>query len=160
MSDSSAGRTRKTAARDRSAARPGSARIRDCPCFSGLLYGLCCGPLHRDERPADTPVELMRSRYAAFALGLGEYLVRTLSADHADRALDATRLARELSSARERQRFLGLRVDEGCTDGDRGEVLFFARIFEKGQDRSFTERASFQRENGVWRYAGGVAEPV
>jgi SEC-C motif-containing protein len=101
----------------------------------------------------------MRSRYAAFALGLGEYLVRTLSEDHADRALDATLLACELSSLRERQRFLGLRVNEAWADGDRGEVLFFARIFEKGRDRSFTERASFRRENGLWRYAGGVVEP-
>jgi SEC-C motif-containing protein len=158
MSRSPAGRTQKTAGRD--AARPGSPRIRDCPCFSGLLYGQCCGPLHRAERPADTPLALMRSRYAAFALGLGEYLVRTLSEEHADRALDAMRLARKLSSARERQRFLGLRVDEVRADGDRGEVLFFARIFEKGQDRSFTERASFRRESGVWRYAGGDVEPV
>lgn len=99
----------------------------------------------------------MRSRYAAFALGLGEYLVRTLTEDHADRALDATALARELSSVRERQRFLGLRVDEAWAEGDRGEVFFFARIFEKGKDCSFTERASFRCEGGAWRYAGGVA---
>jgi SEC-C motif-containing protein len=102
----------------------------------------------------------MRSRYAAFALGLGEYLVRTLTADHVDRAHDEAALVRELSRLRERQRFLGLRIDEARTDGDRGEVRFFARIFEKGQDCSFAERSSFRREEGAWRYAGGEAVDV
>jgi SEC-C motif domain protein len=97
----------------------------------------------------------MRSRYAAFALGLGEYLVLTLTEDHPDRALDPTTLARALSQARERQRFLGLRIDESKAEGDWGEVLFFARIFERGNDCSFAERSSFRREGGAWRYAGG-----
>jgi SEC-C motif-containing protein len=132
--------------------------VRDCPCFSGLRYAACCVPLHSGEREASTPEALMRSRYAAFALGLGEYLVRTLSADHPDRALDAATLVRNLSQARERQRFLGLRIDEARTDGDRGEVLFFARIFERGRDCSFTERSSFRREDGKWRYEAGEVE--
>lgn len=130
--------------------------VRDCPCFSGLRYTACCAPLHREEREAATPEALMRSRYAAFALGLGEYLVRTLTADHPDRALDEAALARELSKARERQRFLGLRIDEAWAEGDRGEVVFFARIFERGKDCSFTERSSFRREGGAWRYEAGV----
>ncbi|MGD0526301.1 MAG: YchJ family metal-binding protein [Polyangiaceae bacterium] len=128
---------------------------RDCPCFSGLRYAACCAPLHRGEREASTPEALMRSRYAAFARGLGEYLVRTLASQHPDRALDAVALARELSRVYERQRFLGLRIDEVRTDGDRGEVVFFARVFERGKDCSFGERSSFRREDGKWRYEGG-----
>jgi SEC-C motif-containing protein len=135
--------------------KAGRRDVRDCPCFSGLRYAACCAPLHRGEREAATPEALMRSRYAAFALGLGEYLVRTLASDHPDRALDATALARELSQARERQRFLGLRIEDASDEGDRGEVRFFARIFERGKDCSFTERSSFRREGGAWRYAGG-----
>ena len=97
----------------------------------------------------------MRSRYAAFALGLGEYLVRTLAEDHPDRGHDEAGLARALSGVRERQRFLGLRVDEARAHGNEGEVVFFARIFEKGKDRSFGERSTFRREHGRWRYVGG-----
>jgi uncharacterized protein YchJ len=37
----------------------------------------------------------MRSRYAAFALGLGEYLADTLSNDHEDRAAPRAALVRE-----------------------------------------------------------------
>jgi SEC-C motif domain protein len=138
-------------------ARPAS---RDCPCHSGLRYAACCGPLHDGVREADTPEALMRSRYAAFARGLGTYLVRTLSADHPDRAHDEVALARMLSRAKDTQRFLGLRILESHVEDDRAEVLFYARIFERGADRSFTERSRFRKESGGWRYAGGeIAGP-
>jgi SEC-C motif-containing protein len=101
----------------------------------------------------------MRSRYAAFALGLGEYLVETLSAEHADRAVPRAALARELSRAKDRQRFMALRVLESHEQGSVGEVLFYARIFERGVDRSFAELSSFAREEGRWRYVDGVLVP-
>lgn len=93
----------------------------------------------------------MRSRYAAFALGLGEYLVDTLASAHPDRDLPREALVTELSRAGDGQRFLGLRIVRA--DGD--EVLFDARIFERGQDRSFAELSTFVREDGRWRYASG-----
>src|SRR5215469_12105793 len=108
--------------------------IRDCPCHSGARYAECCGPLHEKKRPAATPEALMRSRYAAFALGLGQYLVDTLSSDHPDRASDAPRLVHALSRLKDTQRFLGLRIAESGVDGDRGYVVFHARIFERGGD--------------------------
>jgi SEC-C motif-containing protein len=97
----------------------------------------------------------MRSRYAAFALGLGGYLLDTLAADHPDRAAPAQDLVRALSQAKDTQRFLGLAIVSSSDDGSDGEVVFRARIFERGADRSFTERSRFRREGGAWRYAGG-----
>jgi SEC-C motif-containing protein len=97
----------------------------------------------------------MRSRYSAFALGLGEYLVRTLAHDHPDRAMDEAALARDLSRTKERRRFLGLTVHQTLEASDTGQVLFFARIFERGADMSFAERSTFRREHGEWRYEGG-----
>jgi uncharacterized protein YchJ len=95
----------------------------------------------------------MRSRYAAFALGLGAYLVDTLASSHPDRDLPREALVIELSRIKDRQRFLGLRIVRA--EGD--EVLFEARIFERGEDRSFAELSTFVREDGRWRYASGRA---
>jgi GNAT superfamily N-acetyltransferase len=39
-------------------------------------------------------------------------------------------------------------------------VLFHARIFERGEDRSFSELSTFVREDGAWRYASGVSLPA
>jgi SEC-C motif-containing protein len=97
----------------------------------------------------------VRSRYSAFALGLGDYLVKTLAEDHPDRAVAADALSRELARAKDRQRFLGLTILDTRADGDDAEVTFHARIFERGQNRSFTERSRFVREEGRWRYAEG-----
>jgi SEC-C motif domain protein len=135
---------------------------RDCPCFSGKRYVACCAPLHRGEREAESPTLLMRSRYAAFALGLGAYLVQTLAAEHDDSALPRAELVRALSEARHRQRFMGLRI---LHEGDAGaeateaEVMFYARIFEKGADASFVELSRFVREGRAWRYASGILVP-
>lgn len=137
---------------------------RDCPCFSGARYAACCAPFHRGEREAPSPEALMRARYAAFALGLAPYLIRTLASDHADLGIPRDVLSRELSRARDRQRFLGLRILHTEEAGDDGAVMFYARIFEKGADRSFVELSRFRREeteSGVraWRYAAGIMVP-
>jgi SEC-C motif-containing protein len=129
--------------------------VRDCPCHSGARYAACCGPVHERKSRAATPEALMRSRYSAFALGLGYYLVETLASDHPDRAGDVARLVQALSRAKDSQRFLGLRILDSGMDGDRGHVTFHARIFERGADRSFGERSRFRREDGAWRYEGG-----
>ena len=60
----------------------------------------------------------MRSRYAAFALGLGDYLVKTLASDHPDRALDERALVLALGRAKDTQRFLGLEIFEVVENGD------------------------------------------
>lgn len=101
----------------------------------------------------------MRSRFAAFALGRGDYLVRTLAASHPDRALPEAELARELARAKEKQRFLDLWILHASETGTVGEVLFYARIFERGADRSFAELSTFDREPAGWRYASGVLVP-
>jgi SEC-C motif-containing protein len=108
---------------------------------------------------APTPEALMRSRYAAFSLGLGEYLVRTLASTHPDLAVPREQLVRDLSRARQRQRFVTLRILRASSAGETGEVLFHAGIFERGADRSFAERSTFVREAGAWRYASGVPVP-
>ncbi|MDB5219961.1 MAG: hypothetical protein JWO86_7888 [Myxococcaceae bacterium] len=134
---------------------------RDCPCHSGKRYLACCAPFHRGEREAETAALLMRSRYAAFALGLGPYLVRTLASVHDDLALPREALVRELSQARERQRFMGLRIlhEEDDAHAAASEVMFYARIFEKGVDGSFVELSRFVREGNAWRYASGILVP-
>jgi SEC-C motif-containing protein len=98
----------------------------------------------------------MRSRYSAFALGLGPYLVETLAASHPDRGRPAAELARELGRARLTQRYMGLTIYPARAD----EVLFHARIFVQGRDHSFVELSSFVREAEGWRYAAGELLPA
>ena len=101
----------------------------------------------------------MRSRWSAFAVGRGDWLFDTLASSHPDRSAPREAAVRELSRARERQRFMKLTVLHAESAGDEGEVLFVARVFEKGRDCSFAELSHFTREDGDWRYASGILVP-
>lgn len=60
-----------------------------CPCGSNSEYAQCCEPFHKILQAAPTPEALMRSRYAAFALGEAEYLYKTsLPKQHAPNELE------------------------------------------------------------------------
>jgi SEC-C motif-containing protein len=98
----------------------------------------------------------MRSRWSAFAVGRGDYLYDTLATSHPDRQAPREAATRELSRARDTQRFLRLSIVNATSAGDEGEVLFVARIFERGKDKSFAELSRFEREDGAWRYASGA----
>ena len=49
----------------------------NCPCYSGKLYENCCKPFHSGEKHTPTAEALMRSRFSAFAIPNGEYLMET-----------------------------------------------------------------------------------
>ncbi len=93
----------------------------------------------------------MRSRFAAFANGDGDYLWRTLHPEHEDRAVPKDEWARSLRSATRTLRYMRLRV----LDAKGSHVLFLASVFEKGHDRSFVERSTFAHDGTGWRYLSG-----
>lgn len=98
----------------------------------------------------------MRSRFSAFALGDGAYLRRTLHPAHPLRARDADAVEAELGRARQTMRYQDLTVHDARAEGDQGRVLFTARVFEKGRDRTFVELSEFERVDGAWRYRDGL----
>ncbi len=48
-----------------------------CPCCSGSDYFNCCEPYHIEQKLPQTAEALMRSRYSAYAIPDGEYLMET-----------------------------------------------------------------------------------
>ncbi len=128
--------------------------IKGCPC-GGESYRSCCQPYHRGAEPED-PARLVRSRFSAFVLGEGDYLWRTLHEAHELRAREREHVVRELSRARQRLRYRALTIHEVRVDGDEAQVTFTVRVFERGKDRSFSERSSFARTSEGWRYQSGV----
>ena len=120
-----------------------------CPCGSGAPYAACCGPLHRGDRAAVTAEELMRSRYAAYAVGDLGYLVRTWH----------PRTRPETLSLDPSAAWTGLTVLDvvGGGDGDEtGEVEFEAVFEHGGTPGRQHERSRFQRRRGRWVYVDGA----
>lgn len=47
---------------------PANAEECDCPCSSGKKYVDCCSLFHRKEKLPGSPMDVLRSRYTAFAV--------------------------------------------------------------------------------------------
>lgn len=133
-----------------------------CPCTSGLPLARCCGPLLAGLAEAETPTALMRSRYAAFARGEVDYVYRTLHPDHADRRDPEDLVRRSIAESARANRYTGLAIldADGPDAGGVARVLFRAKVFQKGRERSFVECSEFARDARGWRYLRGVARPI
>ena len=126
-----------------------------CPCGGGRPYAMCCGPLHHGARTAATALELMRSRYAAYAHNELAYLVDTLHPDGRAEGL----LAR-LAESNAGVRWMGLRIVGAARGGagdDTGIVEFEARYDGPGGPGALRERSRFVRQSGAWLYVGPEA---
>ncbi len=116
-----------------------------CPCGSALLAD-CCGALHAGVRIADTAESLMRSRYSAYALGLGGYLLDTWHPDTRPATLD---LEPGL-------KWIGLEVEAShAADADHATVRFTARYRVGGRAGRLRETSRFVRCDGRWYYVDG-----
>ncbi|WP_394690124.1 YchJ family protein [Hoeflea sp.] len=120
-----------------------------CPCGSNVDYATCCEPLHLGA-PASTAEKLMRSRYAAYALGKFDYLEATCAGPASN---DFSRT--EAEQAQLSTKWLGLevlRVKKGGATDSEGTVKFIARYSQNGRDGALTETSEFRRVDGAWAY--------
>ena len=121
-----------------------------CPCGSGTAYAACCGPLH-DGAPAATAEALMRSRYAAYALGRTDHVFRTW---HPRTRPDDLTLDPAVT-------WTGLEVlatEAGRPDDDRGVVEFRAHLRTAAGPQVLHETSRFERRGGRWVYVDGDVE--
>lgn len=121
-----------------------------CPC-GGARYDACCGALHRGARQAATAEELMRSRYAAYAVGEPAHLFRTWHPRTRPRDVTTDRGLR----------WTGLRILDTVAGGaaDATGVVEFEATFDAatGPGRVH-ERSAFSRRASRWVYDGPVED--
>lgn len=121
-----------------------------CPCHSGLTYQACCQRWHTGSRELQSPVELMRSRYAAYALLLEDYLLATWHPD--------TRPAQLGLSDDAPTKWTGLRILRNEVQGDNAIVEFEARYKINGKAEKLHEISRFIKLNGDWYYLDASGE--
>lgn len=98
----------------------------------------------------------MRSRYAAYALGEVEHILRTTHPEgpHWQRDLAAWRL--EVEQFSEQTTFERLEVVEARELDGRGVVGFRAHLRRGEETTVMAERSLFLKHDGRWRYHSGV----
>lgn len=131
------------------------AKIKTCPCFSGNPYEKCCRPFHRGDKPL-TALQLMRSRYAAYALSMPDYIMDTTHPGSPDYSENRAKWKKSIISFSLNTKFVGLEVVDSQEHGETAMVTFIAHITQKKQDESFTEKSFFERLRGKWVYRMGL----
>ncbi|MGY3901781.1 YchJ family protein [Aeromonas lusitana] len=125
-----------------------------CPCGSTLSLTHCCALLHQGQ-PADSAEQLMRSRYSAFVLGLGDYLVHSW---HPDFLGGLTK--EQLSQSDTQWDGLEILTAQGSPGDDTGTVEFKAWFLEGDERHCLHERSRFVRYQGRWVYTDGEQDPA
>lgn len=123
-----------------------------CPCGSQKSYGVCCGSYHSGSASAETAEKLMRSRYAAFVLRDGSYLLSTLAEENRS-GFDAASIAHDTTCWTELEI---IDCQAGGVLDQTGIVEFIAHFNENGKPHQLHERSNFARRNGTWFYVDGI----
>lgn len=112
-----------------------------------MAYDSCCGPLHAGAATATTAVQLMRSRYSAFAVGDANYLLETWHPRTRPASVD-------LDPSIEWQRLKVLGLTGGAEDDQEGTVEFVAHCWDAAhrEYRRQHENSRFVRRGRRWLY--------
>lgn len=133
-----------------------TASNKPCPCCSGQSYEHCCQPLIHGKRAA-TPLQLMRSRYSAYALENFDYIEATMCGN----ALKAFQKNRPSSASSPPQWYrLDIIKSSPISDDDtHGTVEFIAHYRLGQQTQQLHETSQFEKINRRWFYVDGKHIP-
>ncbi|MBN2815700.1 MAG: SEC-C domain-containing protein [Campylobacterales bacterium] len=117
-----------------------------CICGLDKEFLECCGGLLLYNRQAQTPEELMRSRYSAYVRGDAKYLLFTTVKEN--RYEDDLELIEEFATKVE---WLKLDVLNAIED----TVEFKAYYKDVQSIQLLHEKSNFIKEDGLWKYKDG-----
>ncbi len=125
-----------------------------CRCHSGKPYSECCKPFHEGAL-ARNALELMRSRYSAYALNLPDYIIKTTHSSNPQYSPDYEVWKESISYFSKETNFTGLIIHEFKEKGHEASVTFTANLSQNKRDASFTENSYFEKVGGGWYYSAG-----
>ena len=129
-----------------------------CFCGESKPFLVCCEPIIKGEKTAETAEKLMRSRYSAYVVINTKYLIESTypaqqkNFDEADIKAWAT--------TNNWQKLEVLTTNKGQANDIDGEVEFKAFYIDaKGILQNHHEKSTFIKEAGKWFYVSGIIEP-
>ena len=125
-----------------------------CPCGSQKKFKNCCRVFHFGEAPQNA-LELMKSRYSAFAASDSKYIINTTHRDNPDYTTDIEKWEKDIHDFFDHTDFKNLEVLDFIDGEEEAYVTFKATLFQGAIDASFTEKSKFIKANNLWLYHSG-----
>lgn len=126
----------------------------NCPCHSKKKYEKCCQPFHLGAVP-ENGLLVMRSRYSAYCLSLFEYIIATTHPKSRFYNNDISKWKEEILAFCEATSFDNLTIIEHISTSNLETVTFKAHLTEGNHDISFTEKSTFLKDEGRFKYFEG-----
>ena len=123
-----------------------------CPCGNTKTYAECCAIAHQSLASVQTAEQLMRSRYTAFTMANGAYLME--SHHSTTRSISEKEAIVAWAKSVEWLKLTISSTSKGLAHDTKGSVEFTAYFKENGKTNHIYEHATFVRENGCWFYLG------
>lgn len=149
---------------------PENAQECDCPCASGRKYVDCCAPFHNKEKLPGSPIDVLRSRYTAFAWRIPSYIIDTTHPACSDFRKDKVAWLKDLNRDGMFDSYDFISLEPGpqeiSEDNDKeGFIEFRVHLqakgkpggYERGQEIVIREKSRFlcSGDPPGWLYAGG-----
>jgi SEC-C motif-containing protein len=126
-----------------------------CPCGSLKKYKKCCKIFHDRVNFPKTALELMKSRFSAFAVCNPEYIISTTHKKNPDFTSDSKSWSQDIVNFSKNTKFDKLEILDFIDEEIESFVTFRATLFQKDVDVSFIEKSRFLKEGNNWLYVDG-----
>ena len=126
-----------------------------CPCGSLKKYKKCCKPFHDKITFPKTALELMKSRFCAFAVLNAEYIIFTSHENNPDFTNDLKSWNEDILNFSKNTSFEKLEIIDFVDGEVESFVTFKATLFQNKIDISFIEKSRFLKVEGIWKYVDG-----
>jgi SEC-C motif domain protein len=124
----------------------------NCHCGTTKTYQDCCEVFHRNNGKTETAEQLMRSRYSAFVLADGDYLMATHHSS--TRPIKEKKAIVKWAKSVQWIKLEVLDTSKGSINDVEGTVTFNAYFFENGKVDVIHEKSAFVKEGNLWYYLG------
>ncbi|MGJ0334818.1 YchJ family metal-binding protein [Aliarcobacter cryaerophilus] len=126
-----------------------------CPCGSLKKYKKCCKFFHDDIKNPSNALELMKSRFSAFAFCKSDYIIKTTHQKNCDFSLDTFSWRDDIEKFSKNTSFENLEILDFIDSEIESFVTFKATLFQNKKDISFIEKSRFLKESNIWLYVDG-----
>ncbi|SEL26639.1 SEC-C motif-containing protein [Colwellia chukchiensis] len=127
-----------------------------CPCGSEQTFAHCCQAIISAEKSANSPLQLMRSRYTAYAMQNADYIYQTYAS-----VSQVAQSISEIKAWAQQTKWLKLSIHhtsdyvQDLIDQRQAQVEFSAFYLHQGDICCLHENSNFIKERGAWRYLDG-----
>ena len=126
-----------------------------CPCGSLKKYKKCCKIFHDDLKKPSNALELMKSRFSAFAFCKSDYIIKTTHQKNCDFSLNTSSWIADIELFSKNTIFEKLDILDFTDNEFESFVTFKATLFQNKKDISFIEKSRFLKESNIWLYVDG-----